>query len=160
MANLTGEFITAATANSEINKFLEIRDESYGHIADKLQSEGVSPETLNYYGEMEISFIFDRGLIEGLFKEITDAGVPCNALRVYYAADPAKNGSTTIVLVGANYVKDLSGHVTSVANVFSPDPSHAAIEYPGGGLRNVVPPTPQVDISNDNLTALEITMLP
>jgi len=159
MSNLTGEFINVATANSEINQFLEIRDQTYYHIGSKLQSEHVPAPCLTYYSDMEISFIFDKALIETLFKEITDAGVNCNALRVYYAADPAKNGSTTVVLVGANYIKDISGQVTSVTNVFSANPLHAAIEYPGGGLRNVGHPTPAVDITNDNLSTVNITML-
>jgi hypothetical protein len=127
-----------------------------------LQSEHATTPSQTYYSDMEISFIFDRALITQLFDEIDKvrAGVPCNALRVYYAADPHKNGSTTVVLVGANYVKDLSGQVTGVSNLFSPNPDHAAIEYPGGGLRTVGHPTPAVDITSDDLITAQITMIP
>jgi hypothetical protein len=107
---------------------------------------------------METSFIFDKELILNLFKEIDETGVACNALRVYYAADPAKNGSTTVVLVGAYYVKDDNEEVINVTNVFSGNPKHAAIEYPGGGLRNVGIPS-DLDIRNDNLNPGNITIL-
>lgn len=158
MANLTGEFIKASIANKEINQFLKIRDESYYHIISKLQTEQTSSQSLTYFTDKEISFIFDRELIETMFREIDESGNDCNSLRVYYAADPDKNGSTTIVLVGAYYTR-VNNEVVSVTNVFSPNPKHAAIEYPGGGLRNLGYPTPDVDILDDDIAPPNITML-
>lgn len=157
MANLTGEFINATTANSEINKFLDIRNKCYFHAYSKLQSEKVPPDCLTYYSDLEISFIFDRTLIQDLFNEIDQSGQHCNALRIYYAADPGKNGSTTVVLVGACYDK-VDNEVTRVTNVFPNDQNHAAIEYPGGGIRSV--PSMPLDIRNDNLGAGQITSIP
>ncbi len=146
MAHQKGQFIKVSTANSEINEYLKIRDESYAVINAALSVAGASSDSTTYFSEEKTSFFFEKSLLLQLFGEVEEA----NGLRIYYAGQPTK-GYTTLVLVAVKIdTDDETGEITKVVNVFSQNEDHAALEYPGGGKKKVNSPTP-IDILNDNI---------
>ncbi len=148
MPNQKGVFIDSEIANSEINQFLKIRNESYEYILSKLESENASVESKTFYADTVTSYFFDKETILKLFDETSEQ--ESNALRVYCASDPDKGGKTTVVLVAAKIEME-EEEIVKISNVFSDDATHAAIEFPGAGIRKLENPTPVIDILNDDI---------
>jgi hypothetical protein len=150
-----GKPIDLEEANREVNEYLDVRRKSYPVIQAALQ--GAEPEVVRHYADTEISFIFDKLCIARLLEI---GGDTCNGIRVYYGAAPAgktvdgepiERGSTTMVLVPCKIEYDDPINPTTVTHIrnLMIENGDAAIEYPGGVIRDIG--TMNFDLRTDNV---------
>ena len=153
MAKFTGRFITKQTMESEINKYLYIRDKTFAAITAAItpianaEPNQVAVDAMKaHFSGTETSFIFDKSTIKA-FITLLESG-DSNALRIYLGAKADNDnepgvtkGARTLVIVPAKVTYDEhTDEITGVDNRLFNDVL-AALEYPGG-VKAPLPYTP------------------
>ena len=135
------EIITLAKANEEIQMYLT----NFKNASSAI-SKISDPESKNYYNGSEISFVFERPVIEALWNLNPTA----NGLRVYYGSH--NNGTPTLVLIACEIIKDKDNNAAGYKNlIFSPQ--IAGGEWPDGvgkGSKNLSRDDSAFDVKDDD----------
>lgn len=131
--------ISKEEAESEIKKYLEIFKDATPFI-----SKIPDATTLNYYNGDEISFIFEKTVIDAMWA----LNPTSNGLRVYYGSHD--NGRPTLILIPCKIKKE-DKVITGVCNLLASN-KNAAAEWPDGrGRKNTELPSTEFDLEDDDI---------
>jgi len=150
MSRIQGKVIDKATAKAEIEQYLKIRNNTYTDVNATVG--GKLPISKKYFSDKEISFVFEKSLIEGLLALASQKGANC--VRIYYGAaldTDANPGSSTLVIIPAQLTYDGNGEIIKVENKLYSD-NLAGVEYPGGCILDDTTKV-TIDIDGDVLTS-------
>ncbi len=133
------EIITQAKANEEIRMYLKNFKNASTAIATIENSQ-----SKNYYNGDEISFVFERNIIEALWKLNPSA----DGLRVYYGSH--EDGTPTLVLIACSTTRDEANNVVGTKNLIY-SAQIGGGEWPRGyGISSPGKGDCEFDIGNDD----------